>query len=477
MKRLLIAFLIQISVALNVFGQTIDYNPVIQNLIQDNKPVAFVSYQKTPYFLITEAFNTYPQNLIKRGKDVYVFINGSGRLYKIITTNTGFQFVRVDSTTHFGYNINSFGFCYNNHIYNLGGYGFWRLNGQLRIFNEKAQQWDIVKLNKEIPVLTSKTEGLLWYDVAGKKIYAGYYLQRNEAIKSNELEETQFIYDVMVLDLKTNEWVQLGDLNNELWDKLSQINILTMSPWGLMVTIGDKITLLDFKHNQILALDIHKDYYQSIMRANYNSSYYFKDSTLYYGNNANKNFESVLMHYTDFVPSNDTLYRDSKLLWTKNMGYFIFIIALLLGLAYVLQIKKSKLGIAALKINHDDAPVSNWVEDLPQIFEEKEIQLLQLIIHNSSLGKTTSIDEQNKILGLTKKNAEIQKKQRSDIIITINRKYAFITQKEAPLIQKKRTEFDKRTYEYFIDYAILEVIGDFLQKWKFDNGLHINRTK
>ena len=88
---------------------------------------------------------------------------------------------------------------------------------------------------------------------------------------------------------------------------------------------------------------------------------------------------------------------------------------------------------------------------------------MQLIIQNSSLGKTTTIDEQNKILGLTKKNAEIQKKQRSDIIITINRKYAFITQKEVPLIQKKRTEFDKRTYEYFIDYAIIEEIKDILQ--------------
>ena len=460
-QRLLLTLLIQISVSLTVFGQTINYNPVIQNLLQDGKPVAFVSYQNTPYFPITEAFNTYPQDLLKRGKDVYLFINGSGRLYKIINKHNGLQVVRVDSTTHFGYNINSFAFSYNNRIYNLGGYGFWRMNGQLRIFNEKAQQWDIVKLNKEIPLLTSKTEGMLWYDVPGKKIYTGYYLERNEAIKSKALEETQFVYDIMVLNLTTNEWTKLGTLNTELRDKLPQISILTMSPWGLMVTIGDKITLLDFKHNQILALNIHNDYYQSIMRANSNSSYYFKDSTLYYGNNINKNFESVIMHYADFDPSNDTLYRDDNISPVKKIGYILFIIALLIGLVYVLFIIKRKPGIEIVKINQVEMPLPGG--DLPQIYEEKEIQLLQLIIQNSSLGKTTTIDEQNKILGLTKKNAEIQKKQRSDIIITINRKYAFITQKEVPLIQKKRTEFDKRTYEYFIDYATIEEIKDILQ--------------
>ena len=468
-QRLLLTLLIQISVSLTVFGQTINYNPVIQNLLQDGKPVAFVSYQNTPYFPITEAFNTYPQDLLKRGKDVYLFINGSGRLYKIINKHNGLQVVRADSTTHFGYNINSFAFSYNNRIYNLGGYGFWRMNGQLRIFNEKAQQWDIVKLNKEIPLLTSKTEGMLWYDVPGKKIYTGYYLERNEAIKSKALEETQFVYDVMVLDLTTNEWTKIGALNTELRDKLPQISILTMSPWGLLVTIGDKITLLDFKNNQILAFDIHKDYYQSIMRANSNSSYYFKDSTLYYGNNTNKNFESVSMHYADFESFNDTLYTESKLLSAKNISYFIFIIGSLIGFTYFLLIIKRKAGIVELKINHDNTPLQGG--DIPQIYEEKEIQLLQLIIHNSSLGKTTSIEEQNKILGLTKKSAEIQKKQRSDIIITINRKYAFITQKEVPLIQKKRTEFDKRTYEYFIDYAIIEEIEDILQKGKNVNEI------
>lgn len=97
------------------------------------------------------------------------------------------------------------------------------------------------------------------------------------------------------------------------------------------------------------------------------------------------------------------------------------------------------------------------------VFDERELQLLQAIMQNSSSGKTTSIEEQNKILGLSKKSVEIQKKQRSDVIMSINRKYAFVSQKEELLILKKRTEFDKRTYEYFIDFARIEEIEGFLK--------------
>ena len=97
------------------------------------------------------------------------------------------------------------------------------------------------------------------------------------------------------------------------------------------------------------------------------------------------------------------------------------------------------------------------------VFDEMEIQLLQLLIQNTSAGTTTSTDEQNKVLGLVKKNSEIQKKQRSDIIIGINRKYAFVAQSKEPIIQKSRSEFDKRSYEYYIDYARVEEIRSFLK--------------
>jgi hypothetical protein len=35
-------------------------------------------------------------------------------------------------------------------LYSYGGYGFWRLNGQLRSYNFTDKEWDIVPVNDEI---------------------------------------------------------------------------------------------------------------------------------------------------------------------------------------------------------------------------------------------------------------------------------------------------------------------------------------
>ncbi|MDP1765112.1 MAG: hypothetical protein Q8L07_14625 [Sediminibacterium sp.] len=407
MKRnFLILFLVSTLLAYQVFAGNTAGNPVIANLLQDKRPVSFVSWQRENYLSTFDAsFNGYPQNLIKCGGDLYVFINGSGRLYKVTTSDRVMNFTRVDSTTNFGYNIGSFGFSYNNRIYNLGGYGYWRMNGQLRVFNEKASQWDIVKLNKEIPLLTGKTEGMLWYDVAGKKIYTAYYLVRDEAIKTKDLDETQFVYDVMVLDLQKAEWIRLGSLNSFLKGKLQIVKPMTMGPWGQMISIGDKISLLDFKNNQILSLDVRKEQYQSLIREGWGCSFYFKDSTLFYGNN--NSLDSVVMHHSDFISTNEQLYtkEDSSFFTGKSGNYLLLTIPIaLMGISIVVFKKQQSKKAKNIKNGFD---LTNMNHPAQTVFDEMEIQLLQLLIQNTSAGITTSTDEQNKVLGLVKKNAEI----------------------------------------------------------------------
>lgn len=443
-----------------VFAFNNDHTHVlVEGLLKDRKAVPQISWSKNPYFSsLDPAFATFPQNLIKSGSDVYVFINGSGRLYKSSMSDTGMTISRVDSTVNFGYNIGSFGFSYNNHIYNLGGYGIWRMNGQLRIFNEKAKQWDIVKLNQEIPILTGITEGLLWYDIKEGKIYTAYYLLRNEALKTNDLDETRYIYDVMVLDLDKSEWTRLGSLNSFLKDKLTLVKPIAMSPWGQLISIGDKINLLDFKTNKILSLDSRKNYYQTLSRSFWGSSFYFEDSTLFYGNQTS--IDSVEMHYTDFIPNNQTLYTtDSPFISSSAKYFYIFLFLAIVSTATFFRIKmKRETSTTEVKTLTPKDKLKNTND----IFESLEIQLLQLLINNTSAGNITTIDEQNEILGLTKKNPEIQKKHRSDIIIAINRKYSLVSNSDEPLIQKRRNEIDKRSYDYFIDHLRLDEIKTFL---------------
>lgn len=468
MKQLvyLFFFLSLFSVS-EVIADTPNNNILIESLLKDSKPISFVSWQRENYLsTLDSTFDTFPQNLIKSGSELFVFINGGGRLYRVTNEGNGQHFTRIDSTINFGYNIGSFGFSYNKHIYSLGGYGYWRMNGQLRIFNDKARQWDIVKLNKEIPILTGLAEGLIWYDVNNKKIYTAYYINRNEAVKTSSIDDTQFIFDVMELDLQKNEWQKMGVLNKYVESKLQNIKPLTMSPWGQIVSIGDKITLLDFANNKVLSLDVRKDYYQTIVRSFWGNSFYFKDSTLFWGNR-NK-LDSINLHYSDFITINESLYLKESFLpnfLVQNSYLSIPIVILLIGL---LLFWFKRIKAKNILIQRGDFPLKGFI-GTQAVFEEMEIQLLNLLINNTATGTTTSTEEQNKVLGLSKKNPEIQKKQRSDIITGINRKYSFVTKNDDPIIQKQRTDFDKRSFEYFIDYTRLNEITSFLKESSANN--------
>lgn len=93
---------------------------------------------------------------------------------------------------------------------------------------------------------------------------------------------------------------------------------------------------------------------------------------------------------------------------------------------------------------------------------EKEKDLIKLMANNTGENRFTSIDEINKILGLTNKNTVIQKKQRSDVINSINKKFSLLRVNTTGVIGKKRSDFDKRSFEYYIDSSCFTEIQKLL---------------
>ena len=98
-----------------------------------------------------------------------------------------------------------------------------------------------------------------------------------------------------------------------------------------------------------------------------------------------------------------------------------------------------------------------YVESALQ-FDEKELQLLELLVKNSLEKQYTSLDEINNVLGIGKRSLEIQKKQRSDIISSINKKYCQTYSTQENLILKQRADFDKRSFEYYIDASKVDLV-------------------
>lgn len=429
------------------------------DLYQTQKNIGFVRTEKSRFF--TEAdnlFKTHFYSLIKTPSGLFAWVNGTGRLYKAVKSDTGIAFVRQDSSTHFGYNIAAFPFSYAGNIFNIGGYGLWRINGQLRVFNEKEREWDIVKLNEEVPIMFDDTNNLLWYDQARGKLYSGYSTRRDEAVISDGMDEAQNDYSVRVLDLTKNQWSRLGDLNMLLREKIQNISTIGMSPWGQLIFIGSKINLLDFAHNQLLSLNVKAPYYQLLLRNWHLNTFYFKDSTLYFGTVAGKRLDSARIKYADFDTVESKLYEPNNL-FRKNRRLLVTSFAVLIVLAVLVWFFQKRYRILfQRKKSVYYVKVNNSIDK--NIFEEKEILLLNALIANSEKGKYTNIDELNRLLGISKRPVEIQKKHRSDMLTSINKKFHFIYPDQPSIIQKQRSENDKRSFEYFIEFDKLLLIKE-----------------
>lgn len=435
---------------------------VYQNLTQKGFQVGYISFSNTPVVLEKDnAFKMHGHKLIKTKTDLYTFVDGTGRLYRQTGTDTAVQWTRIDSTTHFGYNIAAFPFSHQDKIYNLGGYGLWRINGQLRVFNTEENTWDIVKLNKEIPLLFDERNNLLWYDHQKGFVYLGYATLRNEAVKSKEIDETSFDFTVRKLDLNQKEWTDLGELSKPLKDKIQTVVTITMSPWGQLVMLGDKINLIDYEHNKLLLLNTNISGYQTIFRKKFGNHFYFKDSILYYGDITTKILDSIPFSYSDFSDTDIPVFLPlTKKSFFSSNAFIIAVSVLITGILIWFMIKKYGLS---LQFRKENIPAGNNKRGLnkpgnTKLFEEIELNLLNLIIDNTASGRLTSIEEINKVLGLVKRSPETQKKQRSDVITSINQKYNFVYPEQPAIILKQRSSEDRRSFDYFIAFENLESI-------------------
>jgi hypothetical protein len=99
-----------------------------------------------------------------------------------------------------------------------------------------------------------------------------------------------------------------------------------------------------------------------------------------------------------------------------------------------------------------------------ELLEERERSLLEFLFNHSADERLTSIEEINKVVGVQHRSIEIQKRMRSDLIGSINQKLGIVTRDAKPVVDKQRSEFDKRSFEYFIHPAHMELVEKIIRK-------------
>jgi hypothetical protein len=203
---------------------------------------------------------------------------------------------------------------------------------------------------------------------------------------------------------------------------------------------------------------------------------FIADSTLYIGD-YNNHIDSMKITNADIIQTNIPFYTpleiDKQLSIERILKIIIgILLASVAFLIFQLTRKRNQsmpIAIIGSGQSTEDSTEQNTVvpktgnplefrsSKIIELLDEREKSLLAFIYSHSSDERLTSIDEINKIIGAAQRSTEIQKRLRSDIITSINDKLSLISDTKKPVISKQRSEFDKRSFEYFIypDYMDL----------------------
>jgi hypothetical protein len=355
-------------------------------------------------------------------------------------------FRRLDTTHFYGYNSGSIYLSYQDTIYNFGGWGFWKANGHLRYYSEFNREWNMKTLDKEIPLIP------IFYLLNPKKGYL-YYSGDDKNVAVTNSKST---FPVARLDLKNQKNILLGSLNpiivNEFSKTLSTpITVPAPSLNGIIVIFNyNNQYLLDFEENKLLRLTNMglRDYFLGNSRSLIANNCFIEDSTLYFTFARDTTFQLYHTKITrkDFEEKGEPLYIKPV------NGYLIGGLSLLAafflsGFIFVKYKKKS------VKTKHGYFPGMSFdQEDAtdPLHFIDEELTLIKAI-HESTLQKRYfAVDDINTHMGIKRKTLEVQKKIRTEIISRINHKFRVHSEGENDLIERVRSEQDRRYFKYMI---------------------------
>src|SRR5258706_5469646 len=284
-----ITFWVSFILAFRIHGQINQDLLAFKNLLDDPRPVAEISHINTYYFFDVgrDKLSLLGQKLVRNDSGLHVVTSGTGRVYKVKRRTEGVEITRIDSTIYSGNNFGAVPFSYRDTLYSLGGYGFWKSNGQLRVYPPNKAEWEVVALNTEIPFQSDYTFHWFWYDLGKGLIFAGYGPPVDQGIKQREQKQLVKIDSVAVLDLQRMEWTRLGMLSEFVTHRYGHFHNLGSSPCGQVIYtvdhhIQNNLYLLRYRNNKVLIADENKSkvFLQLTSRT---QLLYVRDSIVYLG--------------------------------------------------------------------------------------------------------------------------------------------------------------------------------------------------
>jgi hypothetical protein len=393
--------------------------------------------------------NLKSENVVLSKGILYLNPSGTGFIYAIDSTKNP---KRLDATCFQGYNFGASFFSYHDTLYSIGGYGFWNYTGAIRYFDHVAKEWNIIKTEKDVP-FANGINAISYFDNEKGQLYILYSDSNPEYLLNNKNSEK---VKIQCFDLNSKKWLDNSlYLDPSIVNNISKIKTVITTNEGLIVNIDDLSHSIEIIFNEKKAYEVNDDFITHLIQEksklkNY-ISYYRKDTLLFY----ELNKDSIIKIY----------YRNNK---KKEFGLFkkefqlpnyiqvitILLFIILIFISYIIKVRiiKNKNKIIKNKTEKPNIDFKGFIDSLDYL----ESEALEIIISNSMNNNKTNVDELNKVLGTTKRHYKIQNNIRAEIIGLINKKFISAIGANDILIERNRTSFDKRFFEYEISPKYLK---------------------
>ena len=407
---------------------------------------------------LTQIPSTY--SITEANGTLYVNLNGTGTVFKLDTT--GFL-RRVDSTFYQGTSFGALFTSYKDTILLIGGYGYWSTTGAIRFFKEKLHEWDIFRTDENIP-FAQGVNGLIFEDKKDEKIYLIYQESNPEFIETNKIRPLQ----LQCLNLTTKQWLKLPyQINPKIANDLNEISSVATSNDGIIINTRKhkNSLLLEFGENKVIILDerLTTDLIQRKNKLPEHISFAEKEGIVLYDyiNDTLYTFD-VAANYKEVLA--DKIYlqpNNFKLQEIYPVAIIVLLITTLLLSIQLAQRKRKAIKNTISEVEADDSSNSNPIhfDSFFNKLDPDEKLILETILNNQkNSDKNTSIQELNTKMGIEKKPIKIQNNIRAASIGNINKKFSLFTSANDALIERIRSDFDKRFFEYRLNKKIIHLL-------------------
>ncbi len=470
-KLFLTALLACVSIAR---GQSANVPAILKRLHQENGSVTVFSFNPIeiiPLNDLPKNFKYKGQEITKTKKGVFLNPSGTGRIYQLVQSSDSFTWKRIDSTVYTGYNFGSFFFSIDSTLFSFSGIGFFNYNGNLRYFNEISKEWDAASLSDAI-FWHANTGNYNGIDTSEKSIYIeAMPFSQDQTLKDQN--RPALLNSLWRLNIKSGDWSLLGKI------KESNTYTLAETPFG---TLLSNYRIIDIKNNKVFKLN--QNLYNHFISIYGNSSFPLEpaysfciDSTFYVGD-GNNFIDSINISSRDLIQLETPFYTpiESELPIGEREALIGLSIILSITTAFLLyknNNKKSAVPVAMVsniqgsitqENDKKESQVTFRSGKLMELLNEREKLLLDFIYNHSIDERLTTIEEINKVIGASQRTSEVQKRLRSDLIGAINDKLELVSEGKFNVIEKQRSEFDKRSFEYFIHPEHMELVEKVLGK-------------